>query len=547
MNNTTSNNPRTNKDIESNNSFLLEQHKVIMEEMIGGSPLKLTLIKIIEVYEQLFPHLKGSIMILDSEGKAFTDSYSPGLNPNYLAAFRGLEIGSDVGCCGTAAYCKKPVIASDISTSVLWEKFADFAAEYQLTACWSVPIMDKHDTVLGTFAMYYDKIAEPCKEQLRVMEIISGFASLAILKDRAERDLVNTQAKFQGVFADTSAAMLIVDLAGKVLESNEAARILFGYTELEFKQIGYIDLLSKEEHDSAFRLEKFLLESKDGKAKLELNHLHKNRSVVRAILNSSLIRHDSTDAPYYIASIEDVTYRKEAEQKIKSQNDELIKANRELDQFVYSASHDLRAPLASIVGLVDVSRDAIKEGDDLSEYLDLIETSAKQLDNFIFDLVSYSRNARLEVEYKNINLSKVAKEVFDNHSKMDKAARVALDVQSISDNAFEADELRVRMVLNNLISNAILYSKDIDSAFIKVSHTIDNKQHVIKVADNGTGIEADYLPKIFDMFYRISGDKSGSGLGLYIVKEAVDKMEGSITVESKIKEGTTFTVQFPVR
>jgi len=230
---------------------------------------------------------------------------------------------------------------------------------------------------------------------------------------------------------------------------------------------------------------------------------------------------------------------------VKRQNEALKKVNAELDRFVYSASHDLRSPLASILGLVNIARD----DDDWNkeEYLSLIEKSVKKLDSFISDIIDFSRNARLEITPEKIDFETLIKDILDdlryveNFDKISK--RVAVNITS----EFWTDSKRLRMVLSNVIANAIKHHLPVANKENYFSIAIDDDRNgiVIVVADNGPGINPDYLEDIFKMFFRASSRTSGSGLGLYIVQETVSKLGGKISVASKQSEGTTFTITLP--
>jgi PAS domain S-box-containing protein len=246
-----------------------------------------------------------------------------------------------------------------------------------------------------------------------------------------------------------------------------------------------------------------------------------------------------------VGSIVDISKRKLAEESIALQHAELQKINIELDRFVYSASHDLRAPISSLLGLIDVAR-LEKERSKIEGLLDMQERSLLKLDNFISDIVSYSRNNRLQLDVEEINFQTLLEEIFDQLHFMAQLSQLRVSVHVENNLIFYGDKKRLSIVLNNLITNAIKYSdtskKD---PFIQVFVEKRKEGVELKVLDNGEGIDANYIQKIFDMFYRASQRSTGSGIGLYIVKEVVQKIHGTIHVQSKKFEGTEFTLYFP--
>lgn len=240
----------------------------------------------------------------------------------------------------------------------------------------------------------------------------------------------------------------------------------------------------------------------------------------------------------------DITTYKEAEDLLKSRNEELVKINAELDRFVYSASHDLRAPLMSIKGLVNLIR---KEEDNVSldHYLGLIDKSIFRLDQFITDIVHHSRNSRLEVELTEIDFDQLIGEVAESLQFMDESQNVQAIVQVDSPVSFFSDKSRLAIIFNNLISNAIRYRSKWRESYYEIRVVVTKQSADITFTDNGIGIASEYLDHIFKMFFRASHDSKGSGLGLYIVKNTIEKLNGKITATSTNGEGTSFHIEIP--
>ena len=234
-------------------------------------------------------------------------------------------------------------------------------------------------------------------------------------------------------------------------------------------------------------------------------------------------------------------------EEVRDKNANLEKTNMELDRFIYSASHDLRAPLMSIKGLVNLAECETKDKQ-LLEYFRMIQNRTQKLDDFIKDIINYSRNARTELIWEPIVLSELINICIDDLKYMPQADRVSIKLEIMEKESFMLDKSRMQVVLNNLISNAFKYH-DLSKPdpWIKIVATKDSKRTTIQVHDNGSGILTDRQPKIFDMFYRATEESQGSGLGLYIAKEAVEKMNGSILVESTEGMGSIFTIHIPTQ
>lgn len=241
---------------------------------------------------------------------------------------------------------------------------------------------------------------------------------------------------------------------------------------------------------------------------------------------------------------DEILTRKEAEGKLQQSNQELSKRNTELDNFVYSVSHDLRAPIASVLGLINLA----KKDRDLSmkdTYLEMINNSALQQDHFIKEILDQSRNSRLDVKREEILFQPIIDETFNQLSfatPTGKAVEKIVSVQQVK--PFYCDRWRLKVILNNIISNAIRYRNGRDPV-IKVNVEVTEKGAQLSIEDNGKGIAEEHLSHVCRMFYRATDDGAGSGLGLYIVKETIDKLNGSIKIDSVEGKGTTVRLLIP--
>ncbi len=241
----------------------------------------------------------------------------------------------------------------------------------------------------------------------------------------------------------------------------------------------------------------------------------------------------------------DITERKEARIILEEKNQELEKTNAELNQFVYSASHELRAPLSSILGLLEI----IKMDEDkpqLLEKLDMMDTAIQNLDSFISDIIQYSRNRNVEIVGELISFDKLAQDSLASLWYLKNRSEIAITVKIDEEIPFVSDRKRVSVILNNLISNAIKYH-NLNQAdpIIVLTIKTNSSNATIKVEDNGTGIAQEHIDKIFEMFYRVPSKVMGSGIGLFIVSEILNKLDGDFTIESKPNQGTVFFITIP--
>lgn len=240
----------------------------------------------------------------------------------------------------------------------------------------------------------------------------------------------------------------------------------------------------------------------------------------------------------WLTMLRNVTERKRTEK-------ELIKRNFELDSFVYRASHDLKAPLTSLMGLIRIAK-TDTDIERMPMYFGMMDKSVSKLDNFIRDLTDFSRNARMETQWIEIDFRETIYELSENLRFMENAERVNMELEINQTEPFFSDPLRIGIILNNLISNGVKYFDPAkEDPRVKIIVETDHHQARIRIEDNGIGIGEEHMPKIFDLFYRATAESFGSGLGLYIVKNAVEKLEGTIIAISKLGEGTKFDITLP--
>ncbi len=254
----------------------------------------------------------------------------------------------------------------------------------------------------------------------------------------------------------------------------------------------------------------------------------------------SALEIESDDIAYY-----DIIFRDISE--FKENLDELQRLNFELDNFVYHASHDIRSPLRSLMGLIDILKTESRPGE-IRKIIDMITGSINRLDKFVVDLLAMSRDNRMqEPDAVPINFMVEVNNSITNFHHVYTTKNLEIRTKIIQWYPFHSDLTKIRIILNNLISNSIKYRKNLDTefSFINIYIETSEKKAEITIEDNGEGIPKDKLQKIFDMFYRASENSEGSGLGMYIVKNVIKKLNAKIDVQSKEGEGTKFIINVP--
>ncbi|MEP6683067.1 MAG: sensor histidine kinase [Parafilimonas sp.] len=230
---------------------------------------------------------------------------------------------------------------------------------------------------------------------------------------------------------------------------------------------------------------------------------------------------------------------------IQEKNAELKKINHELDSFVHRTSHDLRAPLSSVTGITHLMENE-KNISVLRDYTTLQQKTLQRMDDLIKDIIDFSKNKRLKPTLDDINFSDIINNSIEDHSHLKNADKIVIQAEVHQHEKFISDKRRIATIINNLVSNAIKYA-DLTKLkpCININIFVESNTAQIEINDNGIGIEEDKLGKIFTMFYRATSSSTGSGLGLYLVKETVEKLDGHVSINSIKGEGTRIKLTIP--
>jgi len=238
-----------------------------------------------------------------------------------------------------------------------------------------------------------------------------------------------------------------------------------------------------------------------------------------------------------VLKLHDITEKKQKEQA-------LVLANLQLDQVIFKTTHDLKAPLLSALGLVSLAEQA--NVDEKDEYIALIKKSLLKLNLFIDEMTHFLRHDKLALQRQFIDLKQLLTEEIETLQNQFHTHPVATSVSLTGTVDFYSDLVRVRTIVTNILSNAMKYC-DVrkTSSFVKIDAVVTRDFCDICVIDNGIGIEPEGKNKIFDLFFRATDQSQGTGIGLFIVKDTIQRVNGTIEVDSVYGEGTTFRIRIP--
>lgn len=360
--------------------------------------------------------------------------------------------------------------------------------------------------------------------------VVTTFTDITQIK-KSEALLKQSELKYRNLFENSIVGIFRTTLDGRVLEANQKAKEIFGWQNIsEINTPNDIYVHAKDRSE--------LLDILKTKGMVEnYEFLAKKRNGEQIWVSISARYYPEYN--WIEGACVDIT---EAKNNVIA----LEKANFELDSFTYRASHDLKAPLRSILGIVNLAKEE-KLSPEIAYYFELIEKSVLRLDSFVVDLLALSRNNRTEINIEPITWQKQIQNCLEALAYMDNYQRTEIQLHIDQKQDFYSDPTRIDLILNNLIANAIKYQPKNPEHKPKVSIKINVFKHhtVMVIEDNGEGIPHNYQDKVFEMFFRASTNSEGSGLGLYIVKSAAEKLGGNIKMQSEPNIGTKFTVTLP--
>lgn len=231
--------------------------------------------------------------------------------------------------------------------------------------------------------------------------------------------------------------------------------------------------------------------------------------------------------------------------ELKDKNEKLKKLHSEMNQFVYSLSHELRGPLMSISGVSKLAKMELNDSNAI-EYFEMIDTATGKLDDFIYKMLDFYRSTKIDNKIVGIDFKDVVTQQLDVYKEKIDIGHVKVAIEINQEHKFYSDDSKIRVIINNLFSNAVQFQRaEQRDKSISLRIDVGEAEATISLEDNGIGIEEKHLSDVFNLFSRATQKNVGTGLGLYMVKEAVEQIGGRIDLKSVFGESTIFKVTLP--
>jgi PAS domain S-box-containing protein len=353
--------------------------------------------------------------------------------------------------------------------------------------------------------------------------------------------------KFDMIVDSVPNGLIVVDVRGEILMSNSEMEKMFGYEKGELVGKSLEVLVPREVRTNHVGLRAGFFEHPSKRqmgAGRDLRGVRKDGSEIPVEIGLNPLATEQGN--FVVASVVDITERKKMDLMLIKAYEEVQQKNLEMEQFVYTVSHDLKAPLVTSSSYISFLREDLQAGryKELMDSLERVEKANKKMHELIYDLLQLSRTSRMELKVAAISLSHLIGEI--KRDLRDQLLERKTEL-TVPDNlpVVQGDPKRLTQVFENLVINGLKYAALAENNIIEVVQKETETEWHIGVKDNGPGIPVQYHKKIFALFQRLDNQKEGTGVGLTIVSRIMGLHGGRAWVESEPSHGATFWVSFP--
>ncbi len=468
----------------------------------------------------------------------------------------------------------EPVFGADIQ--IQRTDGLHFSAEFRCH-----PIYDK-SVVTGAAASFTDITARKQAEQALQKtydELESRIAQRTNELKAANEALVEKESRFRSMFTRSAIGMAILSPDAQLLQVNHSLCFMLGYSEKELLHKTIQDITYPDDAQISADYLRRLLEGGIDAAIFEKRYCHKEGHTVWGSISASLLQDPQGTPLYFVTQIQDITKRKLAEQELVRYQDhleaileerstELARSEKELKEFAYIVSHDLRAPLISIQGFTGELRHsltllhpAVEAGlphfgeaqqallkheidQHIPEAMDFIEASTSKMDALVKAILKLSRMEHQRLSYEPVDIGLLGQQELKTLAYAIETQEITIEQSGLP--TLYTDPLVMQQIFGNLLSNAIKYLSPERPGIIKISAEQNHNGTRFHVRDNGRGIAADEIDRVFDIYQRAGDQKEpGEGMGLTYVEALVRRLHGRIWCQSELGEGATFSFSLP--
>ncbi len=378
----------------------------------------------------------------------------------------------------------------------------------------------------------------PVEDELRTISNVVFSAEDITERKQAEEKYKELEINFKSIFSQVAVGVLLYDLNHKIIQANKRFYEMIEYSKEEFEDINPLGITHPEDREVSIKKTEELASGRIDYYSQEKRYVTKSGRIVWVFLTATVVKNRQGKPKHIISVAQDISLRKTAEQ-------ELLYKKSELDTFVYRASHDLRGPVASLMGLYNIVKVEFAHDKNAITYFEHYNNSVMRLHTVLQNLIDLTKIKESETKLSQVDLKELIESCLQSMKNLSDYNRIAFDISVDIDFKVIIDGKKFKTIIKNLVENSIIYSTPESTAYVKIGVSYQENVLKVEVSDNGRGIDPRIQSKVFNMFFRGTEKSKGSGLGLYIVKNAVEKLNGSIQLTSKLNEGTKFSVYIP--
>jgi signal transduction histidine kinase/putative methionine-R-sulfoxide reductase with GAF domain len=549
--------------------IILEGRSQVLESLARGATLPEVLELIAHKVQEAYPDILCSILLLDAENKRLVRGAAPSLPDFYVQGIDGMEIGPQAGLCGSAAHYARRVIVRDIEAFAGHTAYRDLALQAGLRACWSEPVMSTSGEVLGVLAMYSREPRLPDHDDLEFIKTTAHMTSIAIEGAYSRQMLQATfesvkraKQEWESTVDSLSHFVALLDSQQRVLRVNRTLEDWSLGDVRQVKGVSVGSLFHELVGDVPFQqlLDKAwgrLAQGRNATFEFEDVTLGRWLWVQLHPISLGAYRTDDVLESYAVIVVSDITQQKQFERNKLETETARVQVMMEhqvlgmRQDFVASVSHEFRTPLTVIKSSKDIIQryyERMTPEQRETHFLqidDQVRLLTEMVDQVLF--ISQSMENHQPLELDTFDLVAFCRDMVEDATEfLDSPIPVRFEAEAQFDTV-QMNQRLLRQIIINLISNAVKFSPE--HAEVRVRLYREAHFAVIAIQDHGIGIPADEQKRLFDPFYRATNarDYTGTGLGLTVVKNAVDMHGGELRLQSAPGQGTTVFVRLPLQ
>ncbi len=523
----------------------------VLEMIAASAPLADVLTSLLLLMEEQADGLRCSILLLSDDGKHVRHGAAPNLPEAYVKAVDGLPIGPRVGSCGTAMYLRKPVVVTDVLTDPLWSDYRALAEGCGLRACWSTPIFSPQGEVLGSFAMYRQETRGPHPEEMRLTEIATHIAGIAIERQRALEALRERDARINLAAESANLAFWVLYPERNTAWMSEKGRVIYGF-DSKLPLTGEL-LVSRVHPDERAAVQAVFDRARASHGTFESEHrivlpYGKTRWVM---MRGRCLQDEQGNLLELIGVTIDVSAQKQSDLQLQIQREEVEHLTRValMGEMTASVAHELNQPLTAIANNAAAARRFSDRGQIdpaiLKQLLADIAEASHRAGEVISGIRGMARKGKTTRSPLNLNAVIADTLRLVRSDILIRETAVVTDFDSRLPDV-EAAPVQIQQVLLNLIINALDAVEALPPAERRIiisTRSLKGESAEVSVRDFGTGLPADGREKVFDHFFSTKAE--GMGMGLTIARSIVEAHAGTLGAESAEGGGARFFFHLP--